>query len=184
MTSIRVARRYAAALMATAAGADQLRVIGEDLERIDAVLRGSRELVMVLKSPVISSGKKTAVLDAIFGTRLSDMTKVFLRLLVAKGREDHLSDIIVQFRALRDLREGTIAVDVVSAVALTPAQQRELTRELASYTQKQVRLGFRLDPAIRGGMIVRLGDTVLDGSLRRQLERLRDQLADGAPVAA
>jgi len=170
--------------MAAATGADQLRAIGDDLEGIDAVLRGSRELVLLLKSPVVSPGKKRAVLEAIFGTRVSDATKVFLRLLVAKRREDHLSEIIGQFRALRDLREGTVAVDVVSAVALTAAQQRELTRELASYTQKQVRLGFRLDPAIRGGMIVRLGDTVLDGSLRRQLERLRDRLAEGAAVAA
>jgi len=184
MSTPRVARRYAAALMATAETPKQLAAIGEDLDRIEEVLKGSRELLLLLHSPVVSPRKKTAVLEAIFGTRLSTVTSTFLRLLVAKGREDQLPEIIVQFRTLRDRQEGTIPAEVVSAVDLTGAQQEQLLRELEAFTKKQVRLRRSVDPAIGAGLLVRLGDTVLDGSLRRQLERLRERLVEGAASPA
>ena len=184
MTSTRVARRYAAALMSVADTAAKLAAIGKDVESLGAILGSSRELVLLLQSPVISPRKKTEVLDAIFRGKLTAETATFLRLLVAKGREDQLPEIVVQFRVLRDRKEGTVPAEVVSAVDLTAAQHRQLQRELEAYTKKQVRLRQSVDPAIRAGLVVRLGDTVLDGSLRRQLERLRTQLVEGTAVTS
>jgi len=184
MSTPRVARRYAAALMESAETPAELETFGSDLDRIERVLQASREFLLVLRSPVISPRKKTAVFDALFGTTVSAFTITFLRLLVAKQREDQLPEIIVQFRLLRDRREGTIPAEVVSALALTGAQEQQLQRELETYTNKQVRLRRTVDPSIRAGMVVRLGDTVLDGSLRRQLERLRDRLVEGVVVPA
>lgn len=184
MTSPRVARRYAAALMDAAETPKQRAAIGDDLDRIDEVLRASRDLLLLLHSPVVSPAKKTVVLEAIFSERLSAITMTFLRLLVAKGREDHLAEIIGQFRELRDRREGTVPVEVVSAVDLTGAQERQLQRELESFTKKQVRLSRRVDAAVGAGLLVRLGDTVLDGTLRRQLERLRERMVGSAASSA
>jgi F-type H+-transporting ATPase subunit delta len=184
MTTPRVARRYAAALMDVAETPKQLAAIGDDLDRIDEVLRASRDLLLVLHSPVVSPGKKIAVLEAIFSDRLSVITMTFLRLLVNKGREGHLAEIIVQFRELRDRREGMVPAEVVSAVDLTGAQERQLQRELELFTKKQIRLSRRVDAAIGAGLLVRLGDTVLDGTLRRQLERLRERMVEGAASSA
>jgi len=184
MISPRVAVRYAAALMAVAESDAQLGAIGGDLERIDETLRGSREFLLLLRSPVVSPAKKRAIFEEVFRGKLSAETATFLTFLVAKHREDHLPEIIVQFRILRDRREGTVPAQVVSAIELTGAQEQQLQRELETYTKKLVRLRRSVDPAIRAGMIVQLGDTVLDGSLRRQLQRLRDRLVEGAAVAA
>jgi F-type H+-transporting ATPase subunit delta len=182
MSSSRVARRYAAALMGVADTSAKLAAIGKDVESLGAVLGASRELVLMLQSPVISPRKKTDVLEAIFTGKLTVETAAFLRLLVAKRREEHLPEIVVQFRVLRDQKEGTVPAEVVSAIDLTAQQKQQLERELEAYTKKQIRLRQSVDPAIRAGLVVRLGDTVLDGSLRRQLELLRTRLVEGAEL--
>jgi F-type H+-transporting ATPase subunit delta len=184
MRNIRVARRYAQAIMLVVEenGPDMDRSLA-DFELVGATIRGSRELRVLLRSPVVTAPRKRAILRELFSTRVGPLVAALLDLLVTKQRERLLPDIIEQYQALRDESLGVVNVRVTSASALSDPQQKELQRELEQYTRKKVRLELTRDAALKGGMVVRIGDTVLDASLTRQLQILRERFALGGPRA-
>jgi len=182
MKNMRVARRYAGALMEAAEESKSIDVTAADLEIVGAVLRESRELRLLTQSPVVSPAKKAAVFRAVFGSRIGKGTMDFIDLVVAKQREAHLGEIIEQFSLLRDEKMGIVSVDVTAAVEFTPSQHADLSGELERYTKKKVRIRMNVDSAIRAGLIVRIGDTVLDASMRRQLELLKARFLEGGPT--
>lgn len=182
MKNIRVARRYALALLIAAKGGEMLEVIARDLDRVGEVIEVSPEFRLLLRNPVVTPRKKTAVLEELFERGLGKETMTFLRLLVQKGREEHLPEVIEQFRVLLDDMRGIVAVEVTSAVALSRDQERRLQKELEQYTGKQVRMDPKLDNSIRGGIVARIGDTVIDGSIAHQLDLLREHMAEGGLV--
>lgn len=183
MKNTRVARRYAKGLMAVAEESKTLDRISTDLDLIHQILKDSREFRLLLSSPIISAEKKKSVLSELLGSRVSQGTMTLLNLLTAKGREALLGDLVEEFHALRDERLGIINVDVKTAVEFTPPQEKSLQDQLEQYTQKKVRVRFSVDKAIRGGLVVQIGDTVLDASIKRQLELLRERLAEGGPLS-
>jgi F-type H+-transporting ATPase subunit delta len=182
MKNLRVARRYARALMAVAEERKALDRTVADLEIVGALLRGSRELRLFLARPIVSEEKKRAVLRELFRPSLGPLTMEFVDLLVAKKREPELLEIIEQFGELRDEHLGIVNVDVISAVELSPPQVQDLTRNLEQHTRKKVRMRFTVDKAVRGGFLARIGDTVMDASLRHQLDLLRECFAGGGPL--
>lgn len=179
MKNMRVARRYAGALMDIAEAGRIIDATAGDLETIASALRGSRELRLLTQSPVVSPAKKAGVLRAIFAGRIGEGTMKFVDLVVAKQREKHLPEIIEQFSLLRDEKMGIVSVNVTSAVEFTPSQEKDLSNELERYTKKKVRVRITVDRAIKAGLVVRIGDTVLDASMRRQLELLKARFLDG-----
>lgn len=180
MKNTRVARRYAQALMmATGSTMDAIDAIAGDLETLRQTLEGSRELRLLLVSPVVKSDKKIAVLREVFSQRVGKVTMGFVEMLTEKQREAILPEVIEQYNALRDEAYGIVNVDVASAVELSDQQEKSLTAKLEAFTKKKVRLRYTLDTSLRGGMLVRVGDTVLDSSVRRQLELLRERFVDG-----
>ncbi len=181
MHHARLARRYAAALMTAAEQQNATERITNDLAIIAQVIHDSREFRVLLASPVVSAARKRAILHDLFEKRVNSDTLSFIDLLVEKHREPVLGDIIEEFKALYDRKRGIVNVDVVSAVELTAAQQKELKAQLERYTQRNVVLQAVIDRAITGGLLIRIGDTVLDGSVRHQLEVLRERFA-AAPV--
>jgi F-type H+-transporting ATPase subunit delta len=182
MRSTRVASRYAKALMDVAEERQTLERTAADLEAIAGIIRGSREFRVFLSSPVVSIPRKKSVLIELFTRTISKDTLAFLDLLVTKQREAHLGEIIEQFAVLHDAKMGIANVDVTTAVELTAQQQKSLQKELEQRTGKSVRLRVATDASIRAGLVVRIGDTVLDASLTHQLERLRERFARGAAL--
>jgi F-type H+-transporting ATPase subunit delta len=179
MKNIRVARRYAQALMDAAEKPAALEQTARDLETIGTTLEASRDLRLMLASPVVPGPKKRAVLDALFGASVGRGTMLFLHLLLEKQREQVLQDIIREFFLLRDARLGIISVDVAAAIELTDKEQDSLHTRLERHTGKKVRVRFTRDVALKGGLMVKIGDTVLDASVKRQLERLKERFARG-----
>ncbi len=179
MKNTRVARRYAQALMMTADSPKAIDEIAHDVGGIKALLDGSRELRRFISSPVIRQGKKLTVLRELFQSRVTPITMLFLQLLVEKQREAALLEVIDQFLALRDTQYGIVNVDVASAVEISLEQGKSLSQKLERYTKKKVRVRFALDKALKGGLVVKIGDTVLDASVKRQLELLREQFVHG-----
>jgi F-type H+-transporting ATPase subunit delta len=100
-------------------------------------------------------------------------------LLIAKHRESLLAAVIEEFGVLYDRKLGIMNVDVTSSVDVTPSQQKELKTQLERFTQKNVRVRFTVDASIRGGLVVKVGDTVVDASLARQLQLLRERFVHG-----
>jgi F-type H+-transporting ATPase subunit delta len=182
MKNLRAARRYAVALMDEVKERPEFDAVANDLVVIGSMLQGSRELRLLLASPVISEQKKLKVFDALLGTRVSEATMMFVRLLISKQRGTILPEIIEQFALLRDANLGIVQVDVHSAVGITASQQRTLQDRLDRYTRKKAQLRFAVMPELRGGLLVRIGDTVLDATVRRQLEMLRERFTAGHVV--
>jgi F-type H+-transporting ATPase subunit delta len=180
MKHARVASRYAAALMGAAEESRAVDAVARDLDALRATLASSRELQRLLESPIVSPARKRAILKEIFGARFGPLTMEFLSLLVEKSRESALSAAIERWFAMRDERLGIVTVDVTTAVELSADQTRAITSALERTTGKTIRVRATTDAAIKAGLIVRIGDTVHDGSMRRQLERLRERLVTGS----
>jgi F-type H+-transporting ATPase subunit delta len=181
MKNVRVARRYAQALMPIAEEQRAIDTVASDFTAIGETIRASRDLRLLLLSPVIKEGKKAAVFQELFAARVNRITLGFVLLLIRKRRELLLPDIIEQFHALRDEKQGIVTVNVTGSTELSAAQERDLGQRMERYSGKKVRIRFAVDSTIRGGLIVRLGDTVLDMSVRRQLEQLRERFLQGGP---
>ena len=184
MRSTRVARRYAQALMNAATELRTLDATAADVQVIGDVVRSSREFRLFLSSPIVSIPRKKAVLHELFANRINPVTLSFVDLILKKQREAMLPEIVQQFGVLHDIARGIVDVDVTTAVALTDQQSRALQTELERHTGKSVRLNVLSDPSIRGGLVVRIGDTVLNASITHQLERLRERFVRGAPLTS
>ncbi len=178
MRNVRVARRYAQAMMDLAAEQKTLDRLSEDFAILQRAVQESREFVAFLKSPVIGGEKKKSVLRGMFQSKLSISALDFLDMIAEKKREDVLGQIIEEFFNLRDERMGIVNVDVRAAVDLSGDQHRQIEKRFESITRKKVRISFSLDKRLKGGFIARVGDTVYDGSIRRQLELLRERFTD------
>ncbi len=181
--SIAIARRYAQALQEEAEQNHQIEPVDADMELIRATMEGSRDLVLLFESPVISREKKERVLRQLFEPRLQPLTLRFLLLLVEKQRENLFPAVVQAYRDLRDRQMGLVEARARTAMPLGPAEAQKLTRALEQMTGQRVRLQVEEDPSILGGLVVRLGDTVYDGSVRHQLENLREQMEHGAGTA-
>lgn len=170
--------------MAAAEEARAGEAIAEDLQLIGATLQKSRDLRLLVASPIVPAAKKASIFKALFSSRVSPHTMAFLDLLIAKQREEVLVDAIREFMALRDVKLGIVNIDVVSAIEFTRPQEDALRGQLERYTRKKVRLHFSLDPGIKGGIVVRVGDTVLDASIQHQLEVLGARFVSGEYASA
>ncbi len=180
MSDLTVARRYAAALYEEASARDVVERIDEDIDMLRKSLEGSRELVQFFESPLISADKKHAVLDRLFEERVHELTLGLLHLLVRKGRDEVTPSLARAYREMRDEQEGIVEARVKLATSLNEEERDSLASKLQSLTGHKVRLNTTVDEDLLGGLMVRIGDTVYDGSVRHQLERLRGNMKRGA----
>ena len=151
--------------------------VREDLRSFELALAGSAELANALESPAVTRSRKRAVI-ARLGQPLgiSGVAKNFLFVLIDHRRMAELSGIIAAFEKLVDERLGILQVEVTSAQELKQSQQDDLVRQLVTMTGKKIVLNLRTDSDLLGGLVVRLGSTVYDGSVRGQLEALGREL--------
>jgi len=180
MKNPRVARRYAQALMSVAEEQDSVEEVAADLAMMERTLAASRELRLLLVSPVVFEAKKAAVMKALFGGKTSVVVSTFVDLLIDKHRESILREVIEQFLGLRDELRGIMTVDVTTVTPMERKQEESLAQELGKRTGKTIKFRVKEDPLIKGGLVVKIGDTVLDASVRRQLERLRERFVGTA----
>ncbi len=170
-----VARRYASALFAIAKKRGEIEIVASNLKEVAETVDGSRQLASVLHNPLLPRAKKRAVLHGIFGTVHSDVEK-FLFLVVEKDRAVLLPQIVEEFNRQVDEFKGEADGEVVSAVPLTPQQIAQLRNSLQLRFGVRVRLESRVDPEILGGLIVRVGDKQIDGSVATKLRAMSEQL--------
>ncbi len=175
----RVARRYASALMSFVAEQKKSEALVADLQTVRDAIASSRELRHLLGSPVIPAAKKREVVAAVFRKKVAEPVLAYLALVVSHGREKFLADILDEFFALRDEALGIVGVDVGTAAKFSAKQEKELVKRLEEFTRKKVRVTFSLDAALKGGFVARIGDTLLDASVRHQLDVLRERLKPG-----
>jgi F-type H+-transporting ATPase subunit delta len=179
MSTYRIAHRYAGALMQLTAEQKKPEAAAEDVMTVKRALDASRDLRTFLASPIIRADKKNAALQEIFKKKVGAVVLGFVLAIVEKGRAEFLPQILQHYFELRDDSMGIVRVSVTTPVDFTAAQKKALEKRLAEYTGKKVAVAFSLDASVKGGFIARVGDTVLDGSIRRRLELLKAALAEG-----
>jgi F-type H+-transporting ATPase subunit delta len=182
MSTERVAKRYATALMIAATEGGVVARVASDVDSVGRTISGSRELTLLVKSPVVSVEKKAEIFKALFAQQIGALSMEFFTLMIAKRREGVIPALITEFNRLRDEKDGIINVQVTSAHEVSTAQQKQLATKLEAMTGKKVRLQLALNESLKGGLLVRIGDTVMDSSIKRQLELLREQFVFGGAV--
>jgi len=177
MKAPEVVQRYATTLLEAAFEGNNSDRVREDVEGLVATLDAAADLESFLVDRMIKSETKDRVLRDLFGSRVHELTLNFLLLLVTRRRISLVREILQTCIQLFDERSGVVEAEVRSAVELSDEQKERLQQQLSGFTGKTVRLRSLVDERIRGGMVARVGDTVFDGSLTTQLQRLHRQLS-------
>lgn len=172
-----VARRYARALFSMGVDGGNFEQFGRELEELASLWAASPELRQALENPVFKPAEKRAVLERVL-PRVTPTREVqkFVLLLLDRRRISALAAIARAYREMADIHTGRVRALVTSAQPLSPPETDRVRRSLEQRTGKKVLLETAVDPTLIGGVVARVGDLVLDGSVRAQLANLRDKL--------
>lgn len=176
MPTTKAAKRYATALLELAKERDEVEDILEDIEYIHNTIQDSRELVVFLKSPIIKFDDKAEVLEKLFFDQLEESTKLFIKLMARKDRLNLLDQVTEAFIEKYKAYAGIITVNVYVARELNNGQLESLHQELEQKTQKKVDINVTVDESLKGGMAIRIDDTVIDGTIKHKLVELEETL--------
>lgn len=180
MRDTTIARNYAEVLLALARKANDVDGWGRTITEVADAVGGDVSLRHFLESPRVSAAQKKGIIAKAFADRVPTLFLRFLETLVDKGRQLLLPEIASEYRALVDETEGRVHARVTFARAVSDAERDAVAAGLSKTLGKQVVPHVVVDPAIVGGVVVRVGDRVMDGSVRRRLRLLRDRLVTGA----
>lgn len=169
-----VGGRYAQALFDLARDQNEVAAVEADLKSLKAALADSRDLRILLGSPTFNADDKGRGLAGIAkAAGFSGTTRKFLGLLAANGRAGALADVITGFERLSADARGVVSAQVTTALPLTAAQAKGLAQALRQALGKDPEIETRVDPAILGGIKVRVGSRLFDASLRSKLDSLK-----------
>jgi F-type H+-transporting ATPase subunit delta len=172
-----VARRYARALFEIGVDAGTYEVLGQELADLALLFQQSLELRQTLVNPVFKPSEKRAILEKILPrVTPNPVVQRFALLLLERGRISLLPALARAFRELSDAHAGRVRAVVTSAVPLGAGDLDRVRRSLELRTKKKVLIEVEVDPSLIGGLVARVGDLILDGSVRTQLDTLRDKL--------
>lgn len=176
-----VARRYATALFKVGLEDGLVEKYNEEVKAFADLLKSSKELKICLTNPLFEKQLRQQILNTVLEKMaISDVIKRFLTLLAEKGRIIYLDDILEFYNILLDDYKGIARADVLSATALSKDAIEEIKARLKEITgKKEVVLNIKEDPSLIGGIVAKIGDVVYDGSIRTQLNVLKERLKRG-----
>ncbi|MBI4081223.1 MAG: ATP synthase F1 subunit delta [Candidatus Lambdaproteobacteria bacterium] len=180
MSTAVISLRYARALMNLAAKAGQVDAVGRGLDDLAGALESSPALTGLLTEPRVSHAQKNEVLGQLLHRlQAPALVTTFVRFVAQQRRTPLLAEIGALYRRLADERQGRAQAEVTVAEPLAAEQQEDLRRRIEALTGKTITLHVQVDPAILGGVVTRIGNTVRDGSLRSQLNHVRQSIREG-----
>lgn len=176
-----IARNYAEALVAVAeaAGKGQIDRYGQLLDAVAGAVRADERIAVTLESPRVPKARKADLLsDALADVAPKEFVR-FLQAVVRRGRQGLLQEMSEEYQALVDIRQDRVHAGVTLSGEPDANLRRQVIAKLEAALGKEVRAHFRADPGILGGVLVRVGDRVFDGTLRRRLTVLRRKMLTG-----
>lgn len=182
MRETRVASRYAKSLLNLAVEKNVLEEVYKDMLLVDDVVNNNKDLLLLLKSPIIKSDKKQSILTSVFGSKVSQMTNSFLTIIISKGREYLVGDIAASFVALYKTKKGIITAELTTAIALDKELKDKIIK-LVNPNNQQVEFVEKIDKDIIGGFIVRVDDKQVDASVLRKIADLKQEFSKNPYVA-
>jgi len=167
---------YATALLEVARAEGRLAEVEDELFRFARTFDGSDELRMALSDPALPAERRIAVVEDLLGAKALQTSVALTGFIVASGRAGDLPQIVDRFVELAAEERRKVVAEVRSAVALNADQVERLRDALANATNKDVEVRVVVDPSVMGGIVARVGDVVIDGSVRHRLEQLKEQI--------
>lgn len=184
MRQTKVAQRYAKAIFDLAVETSKLEEVKKDFELIQSVQ--SKELHLMLMSPVVKGDKKTAIFEAVFSKHLQPLTTSFFRLIFSKGRSVAINEIIVTFIDKYRNQKGIKLVELTTAIEVNKEIQQQVASVLKENTLlkgKSIELKATVDASIIGGLIVQVDDQLFDASIRHDLQVIKKQFIDNMYIS-
>ena len=178
MTRSIIAKRYARALLKIGLQDGNYEILGRDLDKMAERLELSRDLRMVLRSPVFPKSARKTIAGKV-GERLglAATTVKFIELLIHRKRMDHFFMITEAYQDLADEAAGRTRVTLFAPLEFAPGLVQEIKTLIESLTGKEALLSFKKDPSLIGGVLIKIGNVVYDGSLKAQIAKLREKLS-------
>ncbi len=174
------ARRYANAFLETVIEEGKLETAKDDMLTISSTLKSSKELRLFLNNRIINSAQKKAALESIFAKEVDKLTFNLIKLLLKKKREGLLMEITQNFQTLYNRHHGIIIASIYTASELSDKQSKALVKQLEKSTGKTIEINAHVDKDMIGGMMVRIDDTVIDGSVKFKLNQLKEKFTSAA----
>ncbi len=172
-----VARRYAAALADVVTKTNETDSVKIELKTWEQIINSNADLDAAFRNPAISHADKEKVLDNLIAkTQPRKTTANFLRVLLRNDRLTEIKEINERFASVLEERSGVVSAQITSARPLSETEKAEMKSSLEKLTGKQINLNYATDESLIGGVVTRLGSTVYDGSVKTQLEELKQQM--------
>lgn len=177
MSEIQVASRYAKSLLDLAEEKGSLEAIKSDIDSFLAVLRTTPELKAILKNPIISPGKKFAIIKEVFGPSVHEVVMTFFKIVISKGRAEVLYETAKEFVNGYNRIKGIIKASIISAAPLTAENKAEIVKIVEEATKNEVILESKVDVDLIGGFVLKVGDKQFDASISSSLNKLRKEFS-------
>lgn len=171
-----VARRYSQALFSIVTEQGQIDQVDQEFQLVVGMMESNRQLRAVMNDVLISPAVKRDLVLKLFAGKLSPLTMNFLLLVIRKRREAFLPVMYRSYLDLANEARGIVEVEVRSAVPLNQESMQRLEGKLAAKFGKRVKFETQVVPELLGGLVVRVGDELMDGSVKTRLRRMHDRL--------
>ena len=178
MKNTTIARNYAEALFLAAQQGPALEQYGQLLDAVAGAVQADERIAVALESPRVAKATKARLLAQALGDLAPEVVR-FLQAVVRRGRQGLLGDIAHEYQVLLDVKLNRVHAGVTLAAVPDARLEKQIVERLGRALGREVRAHFRSDRGILGGVVVRVGDRVFDGSLRRRVAALRRQLLAG-----
>lgn len=171
-----VGKRYAEALYEVAAELNKLEDFKEEIKAVADVFKSNPELETIFTHPRVTKSEKKDMIKELFEGKISKEIVNLCYIIIDKGRERYLSDISDSYRDLSNDKLGIVEADAYTAVPMTQDETDKLQEKLSSFFKKKVDLRTHIDENLLGGVLVKVGDKVIDGSIKGKLNEMQKEL--------
>ena len=176
MPNPRLASRYAKSLIDLALEKDELERIFEDMQWLQQVIKVSRDFANLLRSPIVKGDKKEKIVEAIIGSKVTNITSLFIRLLIAKGRENNLPEIITSFISQYKTHKNIHPVKLTTATPINENLKKAIIDQIKKTSDMQnIELETVVNEDLIGGFVLEAGDKLVDASIAYDLKQIARQ---------
>jgi len=176
MSSVTAAKRYANGLLQVGLEMCQLEALRSDMQFIRDAVESVPMLQKILKSPIVKEDKKLAIIQEVLRGKVTDMTIKLVHILAKKNRFGLLYAVAISFQEVYNHHAGIMEITISTAYELDKEQVESMVKAMEKTTGKSIQYTIKTDKNLIGGVAIKYGDTVIDGSVRNKLERLTELL--------
>lgn len=178
MRETRASHRYAKSLMDFALEQGALEQVHNDMSLVHKTIRDSRDLELLLKSPVVKTDKKQEIIKAIFGGKVGTITESFIDIITRKRREGQLEAIAASFESQYRRHKNILTAVITTASGLDEKLRSQVMDVIRNNMKSEVELVEKVDSALIGGFVLRVGDKQVDASIIRQIRNLERSFSE------